>query len=64
MWKQDWTTPPQDSEEMLAWRVYTRVWNDVGLRPPGQWLIIWMQRKEPSGLQMEAIFWYINECKE
>lgn len=64
MWKQDWTTPPQDPEEMLAWRVYTRIWSDVGLRPPGQWLRIWMQRKEPSGLQMEAIFWYINECKE
>lgn len=64
MWKQDWSVPPQDSEEMLAWRVYTRIWSDVGLRPPGQWLLIWMQRKEPSGLQMEAIFWYINECKE
>lgn len=63
MWKQDWTIPPQDQDEMLAWRVYTRVWNDVGLRPPGQWLIIWM-KQEPSGLMHEAIFWYINECKE
>lgn len=64
MWRQDWTIPPRDSEEMLAWRVYTRVWNDVGLRPPGQWLIIWMQLKEPSGYMFEAIHWYINECKE
>lgn len=63
MWKQDWTIPPQDQDELLAWRVYTRVWNDVGLRPPGQWLVIWM-KGVPNGLMHEAIFWYINECKE
>ena len=49
---------------MLTWRVYTRVWNDVGLRPPGQWLVMWMQSSLTTPYKMEAIYWYINECKE
>ena len=64
MWKQDWSTPPENYDEMFAWRVYTRVWMDVGLRPPGQWVVMWMKLPEPHGLQSEAIQWYINECKE
>lgn len=66
MWKQDWTIPPQDPDEMLAWQVYTRVWKDVGLRPPGQWLVMWMKSTDihPASITHEAVVWYIHECKE
>lgn len=63
-WKQTWTIPPQDTEEMLAWRIYTRCWQDAGLRAPGLWIIDWMKTDTESEYRMEAIFWYINECKE
>ena len=49
---------------MLAWRVYTRCWNDAGLQAPGLWIIEWMKKDLQSSYKMEAIFWYINECKE
>lgn len=49
---------------MLAWRIYTRVWSDVGLRAPGIWIVGWMRTDVYTEYKMEAIFWYINECKE
>lgn len=64
MWKQDWSIPPQDSDELMAWRIYTRVWSDAGLRAPGLWIIPWMRDEIHTDYKMEAIFWYINECKE
>lgn len=64
MWKQEWSSPPQDSSEQLAWRVYTRCWQDAGLKAPGLWIISWMKRDLDSDYMMEAIYWYINECKE
>lgn len=64
MWKQVWTLPPQDADELFVWRVYTRCWNDAGLQSPGLWIIQWMKNDLDSDYMMEAIYWYINECKE
>lgn len=64
MWKQEWTVPPQDTDEMLMWRVYTRCWQDAGLKAPGLWIIGWMKSEVDTEYKMEAIFWYINECSE
>jgi len=66
MWKQDWTIAPQSADELFAWRVFTRVWKDVGFHPPGQYVVMWMKRdlKEQGWFVLEAIHWYINECNE
>lgn len=64
MWKQAWDVPPQDRDELFAWRVYTRCWDDIGARAPGIWVASWMKKETPTGYALEAIFWYLNECKE
>lgn len=69
MWKQEWSVPPQDSDELLVWRVYTRCWQDAGLKAPGLWIIGWMKSTdemsyEKTQLMSDAIYWYINECRE
>lgn len=64
MWRQDWPTPPEGMEELYMWRVYTRCWQDAGLRSPGLWIIQWMKDDGDDIIYREAVFWYINECKE
>ena len=63
-WKLDWSDPPDSSDELFAWRVYTRCWNDIGARAPGIWVSGWMRKDMTSEYMMEAIHWYMNECKE
>lgn len=64
MWKNTWEEPPQTADELFMWRVYTRCWDDIGARAPGIWVVNWMRRDQTSDYMMEAVFWYINECKE
>lgn len=69
MWRQEWNIPPRTSDELFAWKVYTRVWQDVGLRPPGQWIVAWMRLEYIEDLlersvMHDAIWWYLTECHE
>jgi len=64
MWIKNWPLPPSTSEEMLAWRIYTRCWKDVGMQAPGIWIMEWMKSEVETPYRLEAIFWYVNECKE
>lgn len=71
MWKQDWSIPPQNSEELYIWKIYCRIFNDVGLPTPGSWIYNWMRNnaldtltEENNYTVREAIRWYTLECRE
>lgn len=55
------------------WRVYCRIWNDIGLAPPGRWIQEWMRRdlikhdimdSEYNEFANEAVRYYMVECHE
>ncbi len=73
MWKTQWPEPPSSYEELRVWKVYCRVFDDVGCAAPGQWIVMWL--RSPTYTEdiydehynyhgVEAIRWYIMECKE
>lgn len=72
MWKQIWHIPPATWEELNTWKIYCRIWVDVGLQAPGIWIMEWMQKgfeerdfnTEGFAYVHEAIRWYQIECKE
>lgn len=76
MLRKHWASPPMDEESMFQWKVYCRIWNDVGLQAPGAWIYMWMNAgfdEEPSSMGTEwdhycrckdAIRHYVYDCKE
>lgn len=79
MLKTNWTVPPATHDQLYYWKVYCRIWNDVGLQAPGAWIHLWMKNdynEEPlvrgeedvhyeSWLVCrEAIRYYVMECRE
>jgi len=71
MWKQQWMEPPQTTEELYIWKIYCRIFNDVGLPTPGCWIHLWMRNNvldktndDNNYVVREAIRWYTLECRE
>lgn len=71
MWKNDWSIPPQNADELYMWKVYCRIHNDVGLPTPGSWIHKWMLKNVFKNINennsypvTEAVRWYTLECRE
>lgn len=76
MLRKHWSSPPVDVDMMFQWKVYCRIWNDVGLAAPGTWILMWMNNgfdEEPHEMGSdwdhycmcrEAIRYYVAECRE
>lgn len=70
-WKQSWSMPPRSFEDYRVWKIYCRIWKDVGLVAPGTWIHLWLRSEWISRLDFEenarmtdAINYYVNECRE
>lgn len=51
------------------WTVYCRIWNDVGLTPPGSIIYQWYKREsimsfDEHALFMDAVIHYVHNCRE
>jgi hypothetical protein len=71
MWKNSWYLPPMNYDEGRLWKVYCRIWKDVGLQAPGHWIHLWLKNDVDDALDFEqqsrmtdAINHYVNECRE
>lgn len=43
-WIDNWTVPPTTEEQLDLWRIYSVVWRECELTPPGYWVRRWLQR--------------------
>ena len=41
-WVEEWTVPPINEEQLECWRIYTVVWNECQLTPPGWYVRRWL----------------------
>lgn len=66
MWIQIWENPPTTHEELLTWKVYCRIFNDIGLPTPGSWIVQWMKKdmEHYGDYAYEAIIYYRDQCHE
>ena len=66
MWKKSWTFPPASFEELQTWKVYCRIFNDIGEPTPGSWIVRWMKEdlEHASDYAFDAIIWYRDNCHE
>lgn len=73
MWKQVWPTGPTSFEELHIWKIYCRVYDDIGVPTPGRWIVQWLQDKtytediydvHYNRYMVEAIRYYTFECHE
>lgn len=70
MWKSTWPIPPQNSDELYLWKIYCRIWSDVGLASPGTWIYQWLRMnlnisgEKSTYAASEAVRWYVFECRE
>lgn len=72
----NWSKPPSTHDQLRQWKIYCRIWNDVGLPTPGSWIHRWMRNdynEEPLMknedyeewlICQEAIRHYVFECRE
>ncbi len=72
-WIKTWTTPPSTLDALYSWKIYTRVFDDLGCPTPGYWIVEWLKNGHVTQNIMddkynyytqEAIRWYIYECRE
>ena len=69
-WKNAWPSPPIDDADMYVWRVYCRVWNDVGCPTPGSCIVAWFKKglvsddEDEFNLARAAIYHYLTRCNE
>lgn len=69
MFQVKWDVPPRSSDEAFMWKVYCRIWNDVGLTAPGSIIYQWYKREsimsfDEHALFMDAVIHYIHHCNE
>lgn len=41
-WIEDWNSPPTSEEQLDAWRIYTVLWKECDLTPPGMCVRRWL----------------------
>lgn len=73
MWQATWPQGPRTFEELRLWKIYCRVYDDVGCSAPGRWVVAWLRNAnytediyddEYNQYIVEAIRWYTFECRE
>ena len=66
MWIKHWPLPPATFEELQTWKIYCRIWNDIGMPTPGSWIVMWMKdNMEHEGeYAYDAIIYYRDNCHE
>ena len=66
MWKHAWPLPPVTHEELMTWKVYCRIFNDIGLPTPGSWIVQWMKAdlEHDGDYAFDAIIYYRDNCRE
>lgn len=42
-WKEDWTLPPKNEEELQQWIYYLCIWSEAQLTAPGYYVHRWLK---------------------
>lgn len=72
-----WDEYPKNTYELQLWKVYCRIFNDLGWPTPGSWIVLWIRSGlldppknealdmfEARSYGTDALNWYIHECRE